>query len=199
MHPRTLDPRTLGEAAGRGSTRDDGASTTAATAALTAALLLADLRQSGSGTASGDDDDCARGAVLARASVDVNPCVAVKSDSLLRDRSIFAGGSSLWHSGFRIAVSFGGACRAIREVVRWIWKGWVVAVVFVAVVPGVKGVDDYPNAAPKTACDVWAEGLGGTGNWQQDAAKWGCAKYISSGGTLTSCKAECWSKYSYVR
>ena len=100
MHPRTLDPRTLGEAAGRGSTRDDGASTAAAAAALTAALLLADLRQSGSGTASGDDDDCARGAVLARASVDANPCVAVKSDSLLRDRSIFAGGSSLWHSGF---------------------------------------------------------------------------------------------------
>ena len=99
MHPRTLDPRTLGEAAGRGSTRDDGAST----AAATAALLLADLRQSGSGTAStasGDDDDCARGAALAGVSVDVNPCVAVKSDSLLRDRSIFAGGSSLWHSGF---------------------------------------------------------------------------------------------------
>ena len=96
MHPRTLDPRTLGEAAGRGSTRDDGAST----AAATAALLLADLRQSGSGTASGDDDDCARGAALAGVSVDANPCVAVKSDSLLRDRSIFAGGSSLWHSGF---------------------------------------------------------------------------------------------------
>ena len=55
------------------------------------------------------------------------------------------------------AVSFGGACRAIREVVRWSWKGWVVVVVFVAVVPGVKGVDDYPNAAAKAACDVWAE------------------------------------------
>ena len=93
------------------------------------------------------------------------------------------------------AVSFGGACRAIREVVRWSWKGWVVVVVFVAVVPGVKGVDDYPNAAAKAACDVWAE----TQIWQ-DTYKWGCAKYISSGGTLTSCKAECASKYpSHVR
>ena len=92
MHPRTLDPRTLGEAAGRGSTRDDGAST----AAASAALLLADLRQS----SSGDDDDCARGAALAGVSVDVNPRVVVKSGSLLRDRSIFAGGSSLWHSRF---------------------------------------------------------------------------------------------------
>ena len=93
------------------------------------------------------------------------------------------------------AVSFGGACRAIREVVRWSWKGWVVVVVFVAVVPGVKGVDDYPNAAAKAACDVWAEGqTTNTGYWQY--YKWGCAKYISSGGTLTSCKAECVSKYT---
>ena len=84
------------------------------------------------------------------------------------------------------AVSFGGACRAIREVVRWSWKGWVVVVVFVAVVPGVKGVDDYPNAAAKAACDVWAADI---------QKLWGCAKYISSGGTLTSCKAECASKY----
>ena len=89
------------------------------------------------------------------------------------------------------AVSFGGACRAIREVVRWSWQGWVVVVVFVEVVPGVKGVDDYPNAAAKAACDVWAEGL-----TSYQTAKWGCAKYISSGGTLTSCKAECASKYS---
>jgi len=88
------------------------------------------------------------------------------------------------------AVSFGGACRAIREVVRWSWKGWVVVVVFVAVVPGVRGVDDYPNAAAKAACDVWAEGMTTTSYY-----KWGCAKYISSGGTLTSCKAECLSKY----
>ena len=94
------------------------------------------------------------------------------------------------------AVSFGGACRAIREVVRWSWKGWVVVVVFVAVVPGVKGVDDYPNAAAKAACDVWAEGLT-TSTDYQNAAKWGCAKYISSGGTLTSCKAECASKYCW--
>ena len=68
-------------------------------------------------------------------------------------------------------------------------------VVFVAVVPGVKGVDDYPNAAAKAACDVWAEGQ----TSYQDRYKWGCAKYISSGGTLTSCKAECGSKYSSVR
>ena len=88
------------------------------------------------------------------------------------------------------AVSFEGACRAIREVVRWSWKGWVVVVVFVAVVPGVKGVDDYPNAAPKAACELWAEGQTYPGYY-----KWGCAKYISSGGTLTSCKAECASKY----
>jgi hypothetical protein len=95
------------------------------------------------------------------------------------------------------AVSFGGACRAIREVVRWSWKGWVVVVVFVAVVPGVKGVDDYPNAAPKAACDVWAEGMTTiTGRWQY--YKWGCAKYISSGGTLTSCKAECARTYSNI-
>ena len=87
-------------------------------------------------------------------------------------------------------MSFGGACRAIREVVRWSWKGWVVVVVFVAVVPGVRGVDDYPNAAAKAACDVWAEGMTTTSYY-----KWGCAKYISSGGTLTSCKAECLSKY----
>jgi hypothetical protein len=93
------------------------------------------------------------------------------------------------------AVSFGGACRAIREVVRWSWKGWVVVVVFVAVVPGVKGVDDYPNAAAKAACDVWAEAQT-TSTGYQAFYKWGCAKYISSGGTLTSCKAECASKYS---
>ena len=93
------------------------------------------------------------------------------------------------------AVSFEGACRAIREVVRWSWQRWVVVVVFVAVVPRVKGVDDYPNAAPKAACDVWADGLT---NYQV-SAKWGCAKYISSGGTLTSCKAECASKHSGVR
>ena len=94
------------------------------------------------------------------------------------------------------AVSFGGACRAIREVVRWSWKRWVVVVVFVAVVPRVKGVYyDYPNAAAKAACDVWAEGqTTSSGFWQY--YKWGCAKYISSGGTLTSCKAECLSKYS---
>lgn len=92
------------------------------------------------------------------------------------------------------AVSFGGACRAIREVVRWSWKGWVVVVVFVAVVPGVKGVDDYPNAAAKAACDVWAEGKT-TSTEYLSYYKWGCAKYISSGGTLTSCKAECLSKY----
>ena len=96
------------------------------------------------------------------------------------------------------AVSFGGACRAIREVVRWSWKGWVVVVVFVAVVPGVKGVDDYPNAAAKAACGVWAEGQT-TDTYAQSYYKWGCAKYISSGGTLTSCKAECLSKYSFVR
>ena len=102
----------------------------------------------------------------------------------------------LWRGS---AVSFGGACRAIREVVRWSWQGWVVVVVFVAVVPGVKGVDDYPNAAPKAACELWAEAQ--TSNtFSKNAAKWGCAKYISSGGTLTSCKAECLSKYgSYVR
>ena len=93
------------------------------------------------------------------------------------------------------AVSFGGACRAIREVVRWSWKGWVVVVVFGAVVPRVKGVDDYPNAAAKAACDVWAEAQ----TYEQDRYKWGCAKYISSGGTLTSCKAECLSKYPTVR
>ena len=92
------------------------------------------------------------------------------------------------------AVSFGGACRAIREVVRWSWKGWVVVVVFVAVVPGVKGVDDYPSAAAKAACDVWAEGKT-TSTTNQGYYKSGCAKYISSGGTLTSCKAECLSKY----
>jgi len=92
------------------------------------------------------------------------------------------------------AASFGGACRAIREMVRWSWKGWVVAVVFVAVVPGVKGVDDYPNAAAKAACDVWVETTVTNTNWQ-DWYKWGCAEYISSGGTLTSCKAECLSKY----
>ena len=92
------------------------------------------------------------------------------------------------------AVSFGGACRAIREVVRWSWRGWVVVVVFVAVVPGVRGVDDYPNAAAKAACDVWVEGFETyTSRWC--IYKWGCAKYISSGGTLTSCKAECLSKY----
>ena len=91
-------------------------------------------------------------------------------------------------------VSIGGACRAIREVVRWGWQGWVVVVVFVAVVPGVRGVDDYPNAAAKAACDVWAEGQT-TNTDFQDRYKWGCAKYISSGGTLTSCKAECASKY----
>ena len=96
------------------------------------------------------------------------------------------------------AVSFGGACRAIREVVRWSWKGWVVVVVFVAVVPGVKGVDDYPNAAAKAACDVWAEGKT-TNPTTQGYYKEGCAWYISSGGTLTSCKAECASKYSDVR
>ena len=96
-------------------------------------------------------------------------------------------------------MSFGGACRAIREVVRWSWKGWVVVVVFVAVVPGVKGVDDYPNAAAKAACDVWAEGVA-TNTIILGIDKWGCAKYISSGGTLTSCKAECASKYGfYVR
>ena len=95
------------------------------------------------------------------------------------------------------AVSLGGACRAIREVVRWSWKGWVVVVVFVAVVPGVKGVDDYPNAAAKAACDVWVDT---TFTSSQSKYKWGCAKYISSGGTLTSCKAECLSKYgTYVR
>ena len=92
------------------------------------------------------------------------------------------------------AVSFGGACRAIREVVRWSWKGWVVVVVFAAVVPGVKGVDDYPDAAPKAACDVWAEEQN-TNTYYWQYYKWGCAKYISSGGTLTSCKAECLSKY----
>ena len=92
------------------------------------------------------------------------------------------------------AVSFGGACRAIREVVRWSWKGWVVVVVFVAVVPGAKGVDDYPNAAAKAACDVWVEGFETTTGWWK-YYKWGCAKYISSGGTLTSCKAECLSKH----
>ena len=90
------------------------------------------------------------------------------------------------------AVSFGGACRAIREVVRWGWNGWVVVVVFVAVVPGVKGVDDYPNAAPKAACELWVET---TFVVHRQFYKWGCAKYISSGGTLTSCKAECASKY----
>ena len=93
------------------------------------------------------------------------------------------------------AVSFGGACRAIREVVRWSWRGWVVVVVFVAVVPGVRGVDDYPSAAPKAACDVWAEVQTAYTDYFQ-FSKWGCAKYISSGGTLTSCKAECASKYS---
>ena len=96
------------------------------------------------------------------------------------------------------AVSFGGACRAIREVVRWSWQGWVVVVVFVAVVPGVKGADDYPNAAAKAACDVWAEGRT-TSTTEQDYYKWGCAKYISSGGTLTSCKAKCTSTYTGVR
>ena len=69
-------------------------------------------------------------------------------------------------------------------------------VVFVAVVPGVKGVDDYPNAAPKAACDVWVETtVTNTNRWKY--YKWGCAKYISSGGTLTSCKAECASKYCW--
>ena len=97
------------------------------------------------------------------------------------------------------AVSFEGACRAIREVVRWSWKEWVVVVVFVAVVPRVQGVDDYPNAAAKAACDVWAEGMSPNTGYQ-GFYKWGCAKYISSGGTLTSCKAECASKYpSHVR
>ena len=91
-------------------------------------------------------------------------------------------------------MSFGGACRAIREVVRWSWQAWVVVVVVVVVVPGVKGVDDYPDAAPKAACELWAEGKA-----YSEKYKWGCAKYISSGGTLTSCKAECASKYSYVR
>ena len=122
MHPRTLDPRTLGEAAGRGSTRDDGAST----AAASAALLLADLRQSGSG----DDDDCARGAALAGVSVDVNPRVVVKSGSLLRDRSIFAGGSSLWHSRF-LAVA----------VLAW----WIAALLGLTVfVVGMKETADDP-------------------------------------------------------
>ena len=96
------------------------------------------------------------------------------------------------------AVSFGGACRAILDVVRWSWQGWVVAIVFAAVVPVVKGVDDYPHAAAKAACDVWVETTITDTNWHP-AFKWGCAKYISSGGTLTSCKAECASKYSYVR
>ena len=93
------------------------------------------------------------------------------------------------------AVSFEGAYRAIREVVRWSWQGWVVVVVFVAVVPGVKGVDDYPNAAATAACELWAEARD-TRTSYQGYYKWGCAKYISSGGTLTSCKAECKSKYS---
>ena len=93
------------------------------------------------------------------------------------------------------ALSLGGACRAIRDAMSSGVIAWVVAVVFAEVVPRVRGMDDYPNAAAKAACDVWAEAQTTNTNWQA-GYKWGCAKYISSGGTLTSCKVECASKYS---
>ena len=62
-------------------------------------------------------------------------------------------------SAVRLSVSFGGACRAIRGVVRRGGRVWVGVVVAAAVVvPGVEAVD-YPSAAAKAACDVWSEGL----------------------------------------
>ena len=86
------------------------------------------------------------------------------------------------------ALSLGGACRAIRDAMSSGVIAWVVAVVFAEVIPGVEAVDNYPHAAAKAACDVWAAG--------SSTKLWGCAKYISSGGTLTSCKPECASKHS---
>jgi len=71
-------------------------------------------------------------------------------------------------------------------------------VVAAAVLPGVEAAN-YPSAAATAACDVWAEVQPYADAAGLNYYKWGCAKYMSSGGTLTSCKVECASKYSSVR
>ena len=74
---------------------------------------------------------------------------------------------------------------------------WLTALVAASLI-GRTSATNYPSDEAKAACDVWAEGQDTyQPNWR--FYKWGCAKYISSGGSLTSCKAECASEYSIVR
>jgi len=93
------------------------------------------------------------------------------------------------------AVSFGGACCAVRDVVvSSSWRVCVVVVVVAAFVPGAEAVDNYPSAAAKAACDLWVETTVSNSGWW-NYYKYGCKKYGCC-GTLAACKSKCVSSSS---